>query len=169
MKPVEQPRPKLPLPLTKLEIVLEVLTVPIVLFNFALLAVYSKSLPATVPTHFDLAGTPNGWSSAGTLWGLATFGLFNYAALTVVARFPHTFNYIWPITEQNAPKQYVLARKFLSILKMETSVLMFVALWNCVQVAIGAAKSADTTSLFSLVVMVLVTCLVYAFGAYWLR
>jgi uncharacterized membrane protein len=169
MKLSEQSRPKLTLPMTKLEIGLEVLTVPLVILNFVLLAIFWKSLPFTVPTHFDLSGTANGWSPRETLWMLAAFGLFNYIALTVVARFPHTFNYMWPITEKNAPKQYLLARKFMSILKMEASLLMFFALWNCVQVGIGAAKTADSTNLLTLLAMMLVTCLVYVFGAYWLR
>jgi uncharacterized membrane protein len=155
--------------MTKLETVLEILTVPLVLFNFFILATYWQSLPKVVPTHFDLAGTANGWSTKNTLWVLAGFGLFNYLTTTIVSRFPHTFNYIWPITEQNATKQYILARKFLAILKMETTVLMFLALWNCIQVGVGAAKTADVTSIFSLLVMLFGTCAVYMFGAYMSR
>jgi hypothetical protein len=169
MKPSVQPRPRLDLPITKLEICMEVLTIPPVLMNFVLLAVFWNALPHVVATHFDAAGNANGFSPRETLWWIAGFGMFIYLSMSIVSRFPHTLNYVWAITEANAKKQYLLARKFLAILKLESVVLIFFGLWNCIQVSIGAAKVADSTDLFTLLGMILFTCAVYMFGAYSLR
>lgn len=161
-----QPRPKLKLPLTSLEIALEALTLIPLVMNFALLAFYWNTLPKVVATHFDLAGKANGWSAKETLLWIALFALGNYAAMTIISRFPHTFNYVWPITNENAQQQYLLARKFLNILKLEATVLIFFALWNCIQVSVGASAVADSTDLFGLLIMILISCLLYMFAAY---
>ncbi|HEY9718265.1 MAG TPA: DUF1648 domain-containing protein [Trichormus sp.] len=169
MKLDVQPRPKLSIPLTKLEIGLELLTVPLVVLNFVLPIVYWHDLPDVVPSHFDLQGTPNGFSPRSIVWVVALFALGTYVAMTVVARFPHTFNYVFPITEKNAPKQYVLARKFLSILKLEGILLLFFAGWNIIQVGTGAATTADVTDMFTLTAMLLISCLVYIFSSYFVK
>jgi len=169
MKLDTQPRPKLSLPLTKLEIGLEVLTVPLLVLNFVLPAVFWHDLHEVVPSHFDLQGAANGFSPRSIVWVIAAFALATYVAMTLVSKFPHTFNYIWPITEANAPKQYLLARKFLSILKLEGIVLLFFAMWNIIQVGIGASKTADVMDLFTVTAMMLVSCVVYIIGAYALK
>lgn len=46
-------------------------SIALVLSPFAYLGWMYPSLPATVPTHFDLQGVPNDYSSRGTLWLIA--------------------------------------------------------------------------------------------------
>jgi hypothetical protein len=45
-------------------------------------------LPDRIPTHFDIAGQPNGWGSPDSLWLLPAFGLLIYLTISVVERFP---------------------------------------------------------------------------------
>src|SRR5581483_8334450 len=106
-----------------------VLTLPLVILNLALPVLFWAKLPDVVPSHFDAQGIANGFSPRGIVWALALFAAGSYAAMTVMARFPHTFNYIWPISEKNAAKQYVLARKFLAVMKMQVSLLLLFVVW----------------------------------------
>jgi hypothetical protein len=50
---------------------------------------------------------------------LPIIGLALYLGLSVLTRFPHRYNYPWPITPDNAERQYRLARVFLTVLKAE--------------------------------------------------
>jgi hypothetical protein len=58
-------------------------------------------LPGRIPTHFDLAGNPDGWGKPEALWLLPIVGTFLYSLMTVVARFPAHFNYPVVITSAN--------------------------------------------------------------------
>ena len=70
--------------------------------------------PDTVPSHFNAAGKPDGYSgkSAG-LW-FAGIASFIFVILTVVRTKTRSFNYPVTITESNRERQYELASRFIS-------------------------------------------------------
>jgi hypothetical protein len=68
---------------------------------------------------------------------LPIIGLILYAALTMLSRFPHVFNYPWHITEENARRQYLLSRRLVSAVKL-SMVLMFAYIsWSTIATAQG--------------------------------
>lgn len=162
-------RPKLKVPITRLEIALELLGLPPLVMMVLAIIQYWSQLPDVIPVHFGMDGTANGWSGKGTLFWLSGFSILSYIGISVIASFPETFNYVWPITEQNAESQYLLARKFLRALKLELAVLMFFAAWSIICVAVKAAPKADISSILALTVMMILTSLVYLFGAFRMR
>ena len=106
-------RPVMTLPLTNLEKVLELLSGMGVLFNLVLVIIAWGTVPDRIPTHFDPSGLPDSWGGKESLILLPMAVIFLYSLLTVVSRFPHTFNYPWKITEENAKAQYLNARYLL--------------------------------------------------------
>src|ERR1700733_10439080 len=99
MKLDTQPRPKLNLPRTNVENLLDLVTAPIIVLGFVVAFVYWNALPAVIASHFDFSGQPNGWSSKSVVWIIALLNGAAFVAITVTSRFPHTYNYMWPITE----------------------------------------------------------------------
>lgn len=129
------PRP----PRSRGEWVLEALAVAAVLASLAMVIYYWPVLPESVPRHFDAAGKPVAWSGKGSLFLWPAIGLVAYGVLTRLSRSLRNFAFPWPITEENAPRQYRLARTTLVWIKTVTVVHFALVEWRTVQVALGKA------------------------------
>ena len=111
-------RPRLKLTLSPLDKTLEVAS-KIFLFVIWCLTVYTFfKMPATIPTHFNALGKPDGYGSKMTILILPGIGTIIYFGLTKVNNYPHLFNYLAKITEDNAQKQYSIATRTLRCLKL---------------------------------------------------
>jgi uncharacterized membrane protein len=102
--------------MTTFEKALKVLSVLLMAILFGYIFYIWNYLPAKVPTHFNGAGRIDGWGGKGSLWMLPIIGLLLFMILSSLGRFPHIFNYPVTITEENAPKLYLEARRMLIIL-----------------------------------------------------
>jgi uncharacterized membrane protein len=112
----DRPRPRLDR--TTLERDGEVLCGLLVAGCFAVAARYWPTLPARVPMHFDAAGGVDGWGPRGSVWVVPVVAAVLYGVLTLLGRIPHVYNYPWPITAENAERQYRLARRCLAAVKL---------------------------------------------------
>lgn len=130
-------RPVLDLPLTPREIVLEILAVLGVGVMVYLVVDSWSTLPESIPTHFNVQGEPDSWGRKGTLLLLPIMGLGFYGLMTIVNRFPHSFNYLWQITEENAERQYRLAREMMLWLKLELVWMFAYIEWVIIRTARG--------------------------------
>jgi hypothetical protein len=81
-------------------------------------------LPPRIPTHFDALGHANGWGSSQTLHFFPLFAAGLYLLLTVVARFPSTFNYPVRVNKLNRVQLESLALNLISWIKAETLVFL---------------------------------------------
>ena len=91
-------------------------------------------LPDRIPTHFDLAGNPDGWGSPRTLLVLPVIALVLYLVITLVALFPSVFNYPVRVTAENRARLEELALGMIAWLKAE-----LVCFFTGLQWAIAAA------------------------------
>ncbi len=108
-----------------------------ILLMVGAIARYYPQLPATIPTHFNAAGEIDGWGGKHTLFMMPALGIFLlYLPMTILQRFPHIYNYMWPITEENARVQYQMARTFMIWLKVETVWLFTLISWETIQLAL---------------------------------
>ncbi|HBQ27089.1 MAG TPA: hypothetical protein DD791_11900 [Syntrophomonas sp.] len=158
-------RPVLKLPLTGWEKGLEVLSVLGVLFVFLLVYQSWGILPDRIPTHFGFTGAPDAWGNKGNLFFLPLIALAMYLLLTIVSRFPHTFNYPVKITEENAATQYIMARYLIAVLKVETIWLFVYIQWVTIEVALGKAMGLSNLFLPIFLVVMLGTLVVYFYKA----
>jgi len=79
----------------------------------------AERLPERIPTHFDLAGHPNGWGrpSALLILPMVTVGL--YLVITIVSQFPAAFNYPVRVIAENRARLEELALAMVTWLKAE--------------------------------------------------
>jgi hypothetical protein len=133
-------RPVLNIPRTPFEMSLELIAAGAVVLACALLAQAWPAVPDRVPQHFGPTGQPDTWGGKQILWVLPAVAAGNYLLMTIVSRFPHTFNYPWPITVQNAEAQYVLGRTLMTALKAEIGALLVFLEWKTIAVALGRSK-----------------------------
>lgn len=132
-------RPRLTLPRTGIETIYEVAAaLGLVLIVVALATTWSQ-LPDSVPYHFNAAGEPDAWGPRAWVFAPPGVALALYLLLGVVSRFPRSFNYIWAITEENAGRQYLLARQMLGALKAIMVGTFAVGFWIQLRTAMGEA------------------------------
>ncbi|MBB2149969.1 DUF1648 domain-containing protein [Pedobacter gandavensis] len=75
-------------------------------------------LPKYIPIHFNFSGAANSFGHRSDIYSLPMVATALYILLTVVNNFPQYFNYLTPITPENAHRQYLLATRLLRYLKV---------------------------------------------------
>lgn len=130
-------RPKLKLPYSQLEKVIEIVSA-FLLAGLIILTVFGMiRLPARIPSHFGADGQPNAWGGKGSLLLLPIVGACFYALITLLERFPWIFNYTVEVTEENAPRLYRIGRQGIAAVKLFMLLIFLYIQWETVRVAQG--------------------------------
>jgi uncharacterized membrane protein len=105
-----------------------------VLFWITCRTIYGpERLPDRIPTHFDLAGRPNGWGSPTALLLLPVVAVAIYLGITLTSRFPSAFHYPVRVTPQNRPRLQALSLQMIVCLKTELMCLFAWIQWSIVE------------------------------------
>jgi len=75
------------------------------------------SLPAIIPTHYNFKNQVDGYGSKYVILTLPVISSFLFGLLSLINKYPQSFNYSVKITEQNALRQYTMATRLLRGLK----------------------------------------------------
>ncbi len=126
-------------------------------------------LPDRIPIHFGLGGQPDALGDKIAIWMLPAVATIIFVVLTAVSRYPHTFNYPVRITEQNARRQYLLARSLLVWLKAEICWLFALVVRQQILVALGNAQRVSVELVFGIILLIFATVGVYFVRAYFAR
>ncbi len=132
-------RPKIKMPYTGPEKLLQAGSVFLLLSTAALTVSATASLPARIPTHFGFDGSPDGWGGKESLILLPMLSAVFYVGLTALERFPWLYNYPVEITEKNAPDQYRLGRRLIEWLKLVVLAIFSYLQWQTIEGAEGAS------------------------------
>lgn len=134
-------RPYLDLPWTGLEKVLEVIALAGWLGTLVLVGLNWHTLPEQIPRHYNLVGEVDAYGGKSTVLLLPVVSSVLWASLTLLSRYPHIYNYLVEITEQNAARQYRLARRLIISLKAIVAVLFLGITWHVIDSAHGVTYS----------------------------
>jgi Protein of unknown function (DUF1648) len=134
-------RPVLDLPLSRLEIVPRVLVVVGIAVCIVQLVLVWDALPASVPIHFGVTGRPDRYGSKSVLLILPAVAVALTLLLTLVARFPQSFNYPVRVTPENAPRLYRQGRLLLAWLNVLVVWLFAAIEQQTVEIALGHAHA----------------------------
>ena len=120
--------------------VIEILAiVGLLLHSLAILGSWNL-LPESIPVHFNFAGVTNAWGNRSDLVLLFGLSVLVYLSLTRLGRYPHKFNYPWQITQDNAKRQYHLARNFLKVIKCEIIWMFAIISLQMIGISVGQAS-----------------------------
>ncbi len=128
--------------------------------------VFYGKLPETMPKHFDIHGNPDAYGSKGMVWFLPILGIVLYAVLTILCKYPHTFNFPTQVTQQNAGKLYKKGIIIIHLVKL-TIVSLFVYL-NLKMIEIGLGQLDKLSGLF-LPIILIVFLGMTVFAIIWMR
>lgn len=112
-------RPIINIPMTPFEMVLEAICIIGIIYAIYMLVSYWSKIPETVAIHFTLSGEPDQWGSKKWLFIMPIMAISVYIFITVVDRISPSINYPWPLTPENAHRQYFIARTLTAIMKAE--------------------------------------------------
>lgn len=104
--------------LTPTDVLLNRLAIILVLFMWIFTACIYSTLPQTIPVHFNAHGNPDDFGSKATLLLLPIIATLIFTGLTTLNKYPHRFNYMVTITEQNAQQQYSAATRLMRYVKL---------------------------------------------------
>jgi uncharacterized membrane protein len=102
---------------------------------------FFKVLPGTVPTHFNVAGTADGFGPKAMVFLLPALGTLLFIGLTILNNYPHVFNYPVRITSENALKQYTMATRLIRVLKLAIVLIFTMLSW---MTSSSALKNTDS-------------------------
>ncbi len=145
-------RPRLEIPRTFPDYIAEGLALTGVVAGLTLLAVVWTALPGEIPRHFGFSGEPTAWSGRWSAVFPIVLATGLYVGLTIIARYPHIFNFPYEITATNAAIQYRLARSMIIWLKAVCVWMLVLIVWSQARVATGAAEGVDPLMIFGFLI-----------------
>ncbi|MCB0526547.1 MAG: DUF1648 domain-containing protein [Lewinellaceae bacterium] len=144
-------QPKLNLPDSTYEKILEALAI-IFSVGALLLAIFKfSSLPQEIPTHFNASGKADSFGSKMSIFIIPVIAIATCLLMVIISKTPHKFNFLNKITEENAPREYRRARFIVRVVNAMTSLLFL-----CITNEMIQASEMSTPSMG---VFILVFCL----------
>lgn len=126
------------------------------------IAIYGPwPLPDNIPTHFDAAGHPDGWSSNTFFIVLPFVALVFYMIITMVARYPARSGYALDISPESRSPVESLALGLISWLRFE-----MVGIFASIQAAMLQAiyfsnRSVSLFGLWAILAIIVITVIYY--------
>jgi uncharacterized membrane protein len=99
-------RPLLKIALTSTDLAMEIASGAGMATIFLIIILNFSALPQRMPIHYDAQGVPDGFGNKYAIWILAVIIVFVYGLITYALSIPHRLNYPYPITNENAERQY---------------------------------------------------------------
>lgn len=133
-------RPKIKAPLSKVEIILQILNFTAALALICFLIIIWGKMPDQIPKHFGIDGKVDAWAHKPFILFMPIFGFALNVLLSVLELFPRIYNYPVEITENNAEFMYGNARKMLTWVKFVILLTFSYITVQTARVALGQAK-----------------------------
>lgn len=121
-------RPKITLPVTAYDLVLEAIAVVLLAFNIITVLLNFSALPAEVPRHFNAAGNVDGVGAKSMMLILPFINIFTFVLVVWAQRVPHLHNFPVKLSEKNIAAQYQNSVRMLRTTKVIlTSIFAFIS------------------------------------------
>ena len=139
----------------------EGLSLLLVIFMFAMVAVHWSQFPDRVPAHFGISGKPNGWHGKSFLLILPGIAAVVWIVITVAQRYPRLINIPFTINRDSPEVQSVL--RSMMIAEKTTMALLFAWLMQgMVRTALGRAEGLGQGFLPLALVLIFAPLIVYS-------
>lgn len=158
-------RSKIEVPKRTLDYFLEVIGFGAILFMFIFGTLNYGDLPDTIPTKFGFNGEPTQWSPKAMLWLLPFIGLITWSGMYLLNKVPHIFNYLNPITPENALYQYTTATRFLRYMNTGIALIFTYLFTSMIQAGLGNQDGLSMMFLPVIIVALLGSIVIYLFNA----
>lgn len=132
----------------------------LVLLWYIVLLAYSK-LPEAIPTHFDLSGNADAHGDRSNIFPLPIMATVLYLCITWLNRYPHLFNYLDTITEQNARQHYTAATRMMRYLKLMVVFVFLAIAYGTIDTASGGEGSWAIAAAVAAIILLNIISIAY--------
>ena len=146
-------RPRIKIKWNKNDWLVEIISYVLLTTFWAVTILSFKHLPDEIPTHYDGTGQADAFGDKEAIFVLPIITTLLFGLLSVVIKFPHTYNYAAEITEENAEKQYRNAVWLMRVLKVLIVLIFFFIAYQTIQIALEKAFDLGTWFLPSIFVL----------------
>lgn len=134
-------RPRIKIKPSGIDVLFEIISAIVLLFALGVTIYSWRQLPDIIPTHFNAVGKIDGYGGKGvTIFLIVVMGVM-YALLTAIGKFPHIYNYVVEINQENAEIQYKYAVRMMRLLKMEIILLFTYIQFTVVKTAFSGGSN----------------------------
>ncbi len=136
-----------------------------ILFLVTGFALYGPNrLPDRIPTHVDIAGNPDSWSSTFSVQALPLVALVLYLLLTILAKYHSLANHAVQVTAESQPRLEEMTLGMLAWIKAEiVGIFLYVQL-ILIHAARRPERGASLLGVWILFGVVFVTIALYGVG-----
>lgn len=138
-------RPKIKLEKTEFDVLIDCANLIVLTVYLSYIFLQFQQLPETIPTHFNAEGIADGFGSKFSIWILPFIAFLIVVGFKILNNYPHQFNYLVKITEENAPRQYQLGTRIIRFTAFYILLLFFYISYA----TISTAKHNETNALGS--------------------
>jgi uncharacterized membrane protein len=114
----DKKRPVIKIELNDSDKAQEKLALWLLIFLWIAVMVAWFTLPSTIPVHFNIKNEPDKWDDKAYIFMMPFIASLLYALLSFVNKYPQNFNYIKPVTEDNAERLYTQGTRVLRLVKL---------------------------------------------------
>ena len=141
---MDNKRPRIKVPFETVDVIIEFISITLLILMWVYCIVNYMELPDTIATHFNGAGEPNGYGSRQTVWIIPIIATAMYIGLFILNKYPHTYNYMVNITEENALKNYKFSTRIVRVVNFLCVLLMTYITYMIVESAFGKQFNLGT-------------------------
>lgn len=150
------PLPEIPLELTNKDNFLEVIGGVLLLTYWVYACLHYANLPEIIPIHYNALGEADGYGSKNSLFLLPAITSVLFLGITILNKYPHKFNYLVDITEENALRNYTLATRLLRVMKVIITIIFFLITFMTVRNAYGSSNGVGTWLLPTILAIIVI-------------
>jgi uncharacterized membrane protein len=137
-------RPIIKLELTTTDKAIELLGWISIMAIWLLTIISYTNLPDIIPTHYNAEGDPDGFGGKRLILIEPFIATVIFFGMTILNKFPHTYNYLTEITTENALKHYTDATRLIGYLKLNVVIVFGLILLQTIRNANGQADGLGT-------------------------
>lgn len=132
--------------------VFDVLVVALFAAALVYLIVQWNQLPDEIPAHFGGDGEVDRYGSRAELLLLPVIGLIMWVGMSVLEKYPHTYNYI-NLRPDNKEIQYRYGILFMNVIKNLSTLLFVFLIWQMTDIAMARIDSLNMPIFITLLVL----------------
>lgn len=117
-------QPVIHLPYLYIDKLLIVMSFLIIITCFIVATFFYQKLPDEIPMHFNIKGEVDRLGSKVSIFFIPGIAFITILPMLFLSKYPHTFNYPVKIDENNAKKEYSLARSLMIQMTLAISIIL---------------------------------------------
>lgn len=122
---------------------------------------FYNDLPDRIPKHFNAAGQPDAFGTRSSIWISPIVGVVLFIGMAVLNQYPHLFNYLKPITQDNYESQYRNATRLLRLINVIMVWVFAYITYGTIQTALGKVDGLGPGPVLGVVGLMVVISVVY--------